>query len=235
MKLQAIILALTLLGTAPGSADPGTAYLLQDRREVWRIFDVDPDFAESIVWPEIERFWAPFDFVETSVNYITSSFGGKDIELSIGVFQMKPSFVEKLEKAWTDSRFADYYQLRFDTSDNAETRSKRIDRMSTEEWQVIYLAMFVRMMYSSYGSFNEAGERIRDGIDTYPLEEQLRMCANAYNRGCPWTEAGCGDIERIRYKMYAEVFPRALSHASLKLQCYTTIAWEHYLSVTDQR
>ena len=169
MHLYALILALAVV-------IPGSAY------DTWRSFDVDPLVAESVVWPEVERYSRLQDALETAANYGTYITTGGGPDFSIGLFQMKPSFVEEMEKAWMRSGLAREYELWFDTADNATARRIRISRLQKEEWQVIYVGVFLRLLYASYGSYNKKGERTQEGIETLPLKEQVRLAATAYNR-----------------------------------------------------
>jgi hypothetical protein len=53
----------------------------------------------SIVFPEIIRYNAFKDFLETkTLEWLYVEYGKDKADFSIGLFQMKPSFVEKLEK-----------------------------------------------------------------------------------------------------------------------------------------
>ena len=154
--------------------DPGSPASWQD---VWRSFDVDPQIAEAVVWPEMERYYRLQDVLETAANYGTYITTGGGPDFSIGRFQMKPSFVEEMEKAWMASGLARPYELWFDTADNATARRIRITRLQKEEWQVIYLGVFLRLLYYTYGSRDKRGEWTQDGLETLPIEEQVRLAA----------------------------------------------------------
>lgn len=227
MYLQALILS-CIIAAAPS---PGGAAW----RDTWRDFDIDPLIAESVVWPEVERYSGMQDIVETTANYGTYVLTGRGPDFSIGLFQMKPSFVENLEKAWMRSGLAREYELWFDTADNATARRVRISRMRKEEWQVIYLGVFMRLLYSSYGSYNKNGERTQDGLETLPVEEQVRLAATAYNRGCVWTAPGYGDIGRLREHAAEKHFNYALIPSpDTPRYCYASLAWEHYQKCINQ-
>lgn len=197
--------------------------------DIWKGFDVDPMMAEAVVWPEMERYSRLQDFMETTANYGTYVTTGGGPDFSIGIFQMKPSFVEDLEKAWMRSGLARRYNLWFDTADNATARRVRISRLQKEEWQVIYVGVFLRLLYSSYGSYNKKGERTQDGIETLPVAEQVRLAATAYNRGCVWAAPGYGDPGIIRARSKEKHFHYALIPSSrTKRYCYATLALRHY-------
>ena len=192
--------------------------------ETWREFDVDPLVAESAVWPELERYTRLQDLAETAAVYGTYINTGGGPDYSIGLFQMKPSFVEELEKAWKRSGLARKYELWFDTDATPTARRIRITRMMKEEWQVIYVGMFLRLLYYSYN------------LDTLPTEDQVRLAAAAYNRGCPWPAAGCGDPDRLRIAAAEKTFHyKLIPTRRTRRYCYATLAWKHYKSIFTQK
>lgn len=188
--------------------------------------------AESIVWPEMERYSRWKDAIETQANYGAYVTTGGGPDFSIGLFQMKPSFVEAMEKAWMRSGLARRYELWFDTADNATARRVRIARLQKEEWQVIYVGVFLRLLYSSYGSYNKRGEYTQDGLETLSVEEQVRLAATAYNRGCVWAAPGYGDIGLLREHVEEKHFHYALIPTRYtRRYCYATLAWKHYKKI----
>ena len=221
MYLQALILNLLLIA-APSSG--GAAWY-----ETWRSFDIDPLMAEAVVWPEMERYSLLKDMMEATANYgsYVSTGGGPDF--SIGIFQMKPSFLEAMEKAWMRCGLARQYELWFDTDDTATARRVRISRLQKEEWQVIYVGVFLRLLYASYGSYNKKGERTQDGLEMLSIEEQVRLAATAYNRGCIWAAPGYGDLDRLRAHAGEKHFHYAfIPSRRTRRYCYATLAWKHY-------
>ena len=193
---------------------------------------MDPAIAEAVVWPEMERYQRLQDYMETAANYGTYITTGGGPDFSIGVFQMKPSFIEALEKAWMRSGLARKYELWFDTADNATARRIRISRLMKEEWQVIYLGVFLRLLYHSYGSYDKQGEWVQAGLETLPAEEQVRLAATAYNRGCVWPAAGYGDLDRLREHAAEKHFHYALiPSAATERYCYADLALAHYREI----
>ena len=221
MYVQVVISVLLLLA-APSSGGA-------DWYDTWRSFDVDPLVAESVVWPEMVRYERLQDLVESAAVYGTYIRTGGGPDYSIGIFQMKPSFIEDLEKAWMRSGLARRYELWFDTADNATARRIRISRLQKEEWQVIYLGVFLRLLYHAYGSYDRNGEKKQEGLETLPLKEQVRLAATAYNRGCVWAAAGYGDLDRLREHAREKHFHYALVPVrGTKRYCYGDLAVRHY-------
>lgn len=234
MHLQALVLFISLLLAAPSlKDDAASAYCKQHRAEwqqVWNEYDVPCDLAEAVVFPELIRYSTLQDKMETgAVRSIYIAKGSEGCDFSIGRFQMKPSFVEELEKRWMRSGLARVYNLYFDTKDNETARKVRISRLEKEEWQCIYLAVFLKMLYLDYGSFDKNGERCQEGIETLPAREQVRLAATAYNRGCRWVNPGYGPVDEIRAKSHDKHFHTAIVPTSkTRRYVYSDIALKHF-------
>lgn len=140
--------------------------------------EVDPLVLESVVYPEVIRYSALQDDIEKSlVNGMYVKFGLQKGDFSIGIFQMKPSFVEKLERRWnlTDS-LSKKYQLYFSTLNGTElSRRQRINKISSIEGQCLYAAVFIKLMYFYYPEISENN-----------LTSQVKLLAAAYNHGVEW-------------------------------------------------
>ena len=150
--------------------------IVRQHHESWETvfssLDADSRVCEAIVFPEILRWSKLKDVFEQAAlkdRYIKEGTAGADF--SIGLFQMKPSFAEKVEKAWMKSPLCREYGLFFDLQDTDHARSRRIERLSDGNWQCVYLAVFVRLMYEREPS-----------IAAMPEDEQISMLATAYNR-----------------------------------------------------
>lgn len=150
--------------------------IVREHHELWETvfssLDADSRVCEAIVFPEILRWSKLKDVFEQAAlkdRYIKEGTAGADF--SIGLFQMKPSFAEKVEKAWMKSPLCREYGLFFDLQDTDHARSRRIERLSDGNWQCVYLAVFVRLMYEREPS-----------IAAMPEDEQISILATAYNR-----------------------------------------------------
>ena len=202
-------------------------------QEVWQQFDVPCDIAEAVVFPELIRYSTLKDAVETaSVSTLYLNKGAEACDFSIGVFQMKPSFVEELEKRWMRSGMARQYNLFFDTKDSRMARKVRINRMGEEHWQCVYLAIFLKMLYLDYGSVNKDGVHTQDGLDRLPRKEQVRLAATAYNRGCRWVNPGYGPLKELREKSHEKHFHIAfVPTRGTRRYVYADIALKHFKEI----
>src|SRR5688572_9022069 len=91
----------------------------------------------SIVSPEIIRWNAFRDIIETAADEtLYVNYGSADY--SIGIFQMKPSFVEQLENYAAENNIGDCYFLQIHEKDSVEIRKERINRLKQNYWQLKY-------------------------------------------------------------------------------------------------
>lgn len=165
-------------------------------QEIWRGFGVDSMLAEAVVFPEMVRFSKLQNQAETVALRLRYAAQGSGLcDYSIGRFQMKPSFVEKLEKRWMKSELASQYGQSFDLSDSRDARIARIDRMEDELWQCVYLSMFIRLLYLDY-----------PGLAKLPSEKQVAFVAAAYNRGCPLPGVGQGKMDYLEKRVAVRSF-----------------------------
>ncbi len=200
---------------------------------VWSRFDVPADVAEAVIFPELVRYNKIQDSFETSAVEAGYPEGGIAIcDYSIGRFQMKPSFVEDLEKRWMRSGLGDRYGLVFDTSETQEARQARFDRLKTEEGQCVYLAIYLRMLYLDYGSKGKDGQILQEGLETLPRTEQAYLAATAYNHGTLWRSPGAGSLERIRAVAAEKTFPLPnLWRTKARLYSYGELAARYHSSL----
>jgi hypothetical protein len=145
--------------------------------DVFRAWEIPPAFAWAIVFPELIRYSALADVIESAnLKVLYVEFGRGYGDFSVGHFQMKPSFAETLEGDFR--RLADardrgrLAETPFDRADTVEARRARSRRLTDVAGQAVYLAMFVKVLDKIY-----AGETW-DG-----LEAKLRFYATAYNAG----------------------------------------------------
>lgn len=160
---------------------------------MWNSFEVPGAVAEAVVFPEIERYSRIRDKVETMSVKAFYVKGGKKggavfnpSDFSLGMFQMKPSFVEALERRWMRSEFPARYDAYFDLSDTEGARRARMARIEDIFWQSVYLAMFIKLLWLDY-----------DLGDLDP-KEQVALAAVAYNHGVVWCSPGAGDTDKLR-------------------------------------
>lgn len=147
-------------------------------------FGIRTELAVAVVFPELVRYSALMDFMETTaVKALYQQKGVKGADFSIGHFQMKPSFVEDLERQWMRTEWRHEYGIYFDLSETLEAHRICVLRLDDRNWQCIYLAMFLKLLYRRFPELAEEEDI-----------EQVRFCSTAYNASF------YGTYERIRSK-----------------------------------
>lgn len=145
------------------------------QKEIWKVvfseFGLPAELAAAVVFPELLRYSALQNLMETAaVKALYLQGGTRGADFSIGRFQMKPSFAEALEHDWMQTPLRHEYEIYFDLDYNVYARRARIRRLDNPEWQCIYLALFLKLLYRRF-------PRLTDETAT----EQVRFCATAYN------------------------------------------------------
>jgi hypothetical protein len=173
-------------------------------------YNAQPHVAIPVIFPEILRYSLLRDKIETSglkIFYI--NLGQDYANFSIGLFQMKPSFVERIEKyikkGSLGTEFIELY-IYPDTSSAKSIRSERISRLEDETWQLKYLACFITIVENKYS------EKQWKSID-----DKIRFFATAYNSGF-WLEENV-----IRKQMKKKYFPNG-KHSLSRRYNYSDIS-----------
>jgi hypothetical protein len=169
----------------------------------------------AAVFPEIVRFSDVQNLIETaSLELLYVRFGAYYADFSIGQFQMKPSFLEKLEEYAEKNRLPNYEVMtNYATTDAKLTREQRLKRMKSVQWQARYLDLFFSAVQYKF-NLNQLSE-----------EQKVRFLAAAYNRGFEQSK------EEINRWIQKRAFPHGMYYKG-KQYCYTDIAWwayQHYL------
>ena len=141
-----------------------------------QLTSVSPKFLSAIVFPEIMRYSQLKDDVESeSLKVLYVQLGDQYADFSIGKFQMKPSFAEKLEKL-ADSLLMDSVSKELNLSYSSSTpdsiRQERVARLLDVDWQQVYLTAFVLVCDELYSGVEFEGEL-----------DKLQWYAVVYNGG----------------------------------------------------
>lgn len=220
--LAAVLAASVLLLSAPGAA-PAQSEAPPDRdypaifgksyqaaiefvsrnaaaTRAFESFGIEPGAAWAIVFPELIRWSALADLIQTSnLQSLYVQFGAGYSDFSVGRFQMKPSFAETLEGDFNRLLSPEEQKAirggRFAIEDTVEIRRARVRRLTDAEDQVRYLVIFFRVMDRLYAAETWASN-----------EEKARFYAAAYNSGY---RSGAGRIRResARSRFHLSVLP----------------------------
>lgn len=190
----------------------GAVTYADENRAVWDSifsrYDVNPIEAQAIIFPELVRYSTFRDRIEKATMRRLYAHGGSEKgNFSIGVFQMKATFAERLETLWMQTSYPEQYDLRFDLRDDIHIRKGRLKRLCSVEWQCVYLAMFMRLVPELYPQ-----------TDMLNAEERVAFLATAYNysfsvpfekimreRSIPRYHTDFVATERTIYHSYADI------------------------------
>jgi hypothetical protein len=101
----------------------------------------------AVIYPETTRYNDYSDLFETKMLEILYIKHGKEkVDFSIGVYQMKPSFFEKVEEFQRKYKIKEYnftkYPWYFSAKDQ---RKERLSRMKSKQWQLTYAQLYIEI------------------------------------------------------------------------------------------
>ena len=158
-----------------------------------RISKLDGEFdcAMSIIFPELLRYSLIRDKIETAALEVFYKKLGHDYaNFSIGLFQMKPLFIERLEKEIIGFDDLERYHFisEYDKElGDEEVREVRLSRLKDIHWQIDYLISFMKIMDRNIESKNE--------------RSKVRLYSTAFNCGI-WD-----NVEKIDHVSNKNLFP----------------------------
>ena len=115
---------------------------------------------------------------------------------------------------WNRSPLAQEYGFSFNLADNSEARRSRLRRLSTEQGQCRYLALFVRLMQERHPRLHQL-----------PQYDRLRLLATAYNRSFTASWEELQSMRRQRH-FHTDIIPTR----STRRYCYADIAVSFFCS-----
>jgi hypothetical protein len=149
------------------------------------------------------------DVMETAaLEFAYVRFGREAADFSIGPFQMKPSFIEDLEKA---------AGIGYAAADPALQRRLRLQRLKDIRWQFYYAFSFYAHSQNRFAAVLAAEE-----------SQQLAFIASAYNFG--FTRP----VNAIEKWQQAEVFPYGSAFRGQQ-ESYAQVALRFYEILRNRR
>jgi len=167
----------------------------------------------AIVAPEIGEYNNAKNYFETnSLKVLYVHNGSCYSDFSIGYFQMKPSFVEKLEKTiMTDSKlYRKFKNYIINYGDFKSDRRERIKRLENIKWQFKYLKLFLIIANNK-----------KTTQKFLSFEEELQYFSTIYNTGFDKKN------EEVLNEMTKERFPnnyfKKFNYSKVCLEFYNAI------------
>ena len=179
----------------------------------FNIYNIDLKIATSVVFPERIRYSIVKDFFETAyleVFYVEN--GSKQVDFSIGDFQIKPSFAEKVEffVKYNQKLKLKYKILSYYNDTNIKSiRKKRVSRLKKTYYQIIYISAFYDIVKTKFS------------VNNMSKKEQIKFFATAYNYGFDKTQTNL--TKRINTKSfpYGSTYPgKQYSYSNISYYFY---------------
>lgn len=142
------------------------------------LYQIDEKFLKAIVFPELIRYNSVYDAIEiTSLQFLYIKKGSDYNDFSVGHFQMKPSFAERIEMDANKTLDTSFLKkIGFDTYKHSEAtrfeREQRLNRITNIEDQLKYLIVFYKICELKFKNEQFKTE-----------SEKLKLYATAYNSG----------------------------------------------------
>jgi len=168
----------------------------------------------AVIFPELIRYNSIQDKVETfALETLYVQYGKDYANFSVGEFQIKPSFAERIEidflKKFGEKELRTQFQIDAnDTIQSQDNRAKRLKRIKSKTGKINYLYLFWKVMIGKYPTWKS-------------VEDKIRFFASAYNCGY-WKSQK--EIKSFQSKKF---FHTGLSFTSTKYN-YADIAWYYY-------
>ncbi len=171
----------------------------------------------SVGFPELIRYSMLIDFFEAKANEIIYiNYGKNEADFSIGRFQMKPSFIEKMEVYVKKSYLLSKKYKKIYTFKNDNTlktiRKERINRLKSVEWQLYYLNCF-------YDIMNERFRYIKWKSEV----EKIKFFAAGYNHNFN------GSKKEIEQWIDKKIFPYGVN-SDKKQYAYSNVSVYFYIN-----
>jgi hypothetical protein len=137
-------------------------------------YQTDPEIIIPVLFPEAIRYSIISDFLETKSLELAYVYSGS-ADFSIGFFQMKPSFIENLEKTIGKypEKLAKYNSLLIPfNSSLSEIRKERIKRLEKLDYQIAYANCLYDILKIIYPQ-----------VFNYDKAFQIKFISTAFNHG----------------------------------------------------
>ena len=211
MNTLNVILIITLLTASPEydlifDSDYKEALAFVKKNKVAFIeksaeYHTDTSIVISTIFPELIRYSIFKDFFETkALELVYIELGSEYADFSIGRFQMKPSFIEKMEDFVKNSQLNSKPQFTkiyyYNCNDTVQIRKLRIERLKSLEWQIVYVNCFYSIVNHKFKS-----------VEQKSVNDKIRFYATVYNYGFD------KDADAIKKWIDVKVFPYGVKNS----------------------
>ena len=183
---------------------------------VFNDYNIDHNLGLSIMFPELIRYNSLKDQIEISINKMFYINGGiESSDLSIGILQMKPSFIDRLSKSRKNNFYNDLFSYP-DNFSNQDIRALIIDRLQDIEYQLKYLSYFISIIDNS------------NKIKFKNEYDKIKYYATAYNAGAWYNQI---NNEKLSKK---KTYPYGPNNNEIKQYSYSDISLYYYQDILNK-
>ena len=183
---------------------------------VFNDYNIDHNLGLSIMFPELIRYNSLKDQIEISINKMFYINGGiESSDLSIGILQMKPSFIDRLSKSRKNNFYNDLFSYP-DNFSNQDIRALIIDRLQDTEYQLKYLSYFISIIDNS------------NKIKFKNEYDKIKYYATAYNAGAWYNQT---NNEKLSKK---KTYPYGPNNNEIKQYSYSDISLYYYQDILNK-
>ena len=191
-------------------AEEAVVFINENKSQICSIlYDLSAEeqlIAVSIVAPEISQFSSFLNYFELRTLFVMYLNTG-NADFSVGHFQMKPSFVENLEKkALVSKRLKEKFKDLIPSGSKREKRKFRLNKLSSLAGQLKYLRLFIEITRTKTNDmkFNDSSAK-------------LRYWATLYNSGMDLNES---EVLRLQEVNLFPKFERKYNYSSVSIEYY---------------
>jgi len=201
---------LSFFGTYPKESS-ATIEAFKDNRdtistELSKLSSTERTMALAVVAPEYSQFSKFLDFVELRALYVMYLNEGVS-DFSVGPFQMKPSFIENMEKIVQKSTsLKKKFSKLLPNGTVRDQRKFRLNNLATWSGQLRYLELFIVIVKEKTKNIRFDNEELR-----------LKRWATIYNSGINLDE------KVITHHQYVKQFPKVVKNFN-----YSDVAIEFF-------
>ncbi|MEA2042063.1 MAG: hypothetical protein U9N85_05875 [Bacteroidota bacterium] len=174
--------------------------------------DIPAEILLPVVFPERIRYSIIKDYFETEMlKTVYVRYGSAYADFSVGDFQLKASFAEKIEQfVIASEELSEKYSLLIIASSGDKDRRKiRVKRLQNTAYQLYYISAFYDIVNRRFDLSKKA------------VNEKIRFIASAYNHGFTDSQS---EIEKYAGKKF---FPYGSKYPG-KQYAYSDVAADFY-------
>ena len=180
-------------------------------KELCDEYDVEYEMASTIIFPELLRYSRYLNVLETIANKtLYVKFGSEYSNFSVGVFQMKPSFVEDLlfSNELSKGKLYEILNINEDYDDDAELREEIVNALQSDQSAFRFVIAFIKICEKRYK------------IENYDEYEKVVFMSTVYNAGLKTKQEDVSELSTEKHFNDRLVSDQYYSYSDIALWYY---------------